>query len=60
MLPNTKIRIKKNGDLDIEGMEQSDTCSRLKEMAKMAGKVVSEKDKDHTPVHQTVTQKQGE
>jgi len=57
MLPNTKIRIKINGDSEIEGMEQSDNCSKLKELGKMAGKVLSEKDKDHTPVYQTVSQK---
>ena len=57
MLPNTKIRIKANGDSEIESMEKSEHCPKLKDLGKMAGKVISEKDKDHTPVYQTVSQK---
>lgn len=54
MLPNTKITIKKGGHHKIEGMEQSDQCYKLSEMAKKAGKVTSSQKKDHTPVYQTV------
>ena len=57
MLPNTKITIDKKGDSQIEGMEQSDQCYKLKELGDRAGKVTDSEDKDHTPVYQDVHQK---
>ena len=57
MLPNTKIVISKNGDHKVESMEQSDQCHKVRDMARSAGKVISEEDKDHTPVYQDVNQK---
>ena len=58
MLPETKITIKKDGSLLIEGMEKSDQCHKLEELAQMMGKVDSCEDKEHDPVHQTVHQKE--
>jgi hypothetical protein len=55
--PETKIIISKNGDSRIEGMEKSDSCFKLSELAKQAGKVTEDNGKDHTPVYQTVNQK---
>lgn len=57
MLPTTQIVIKPNGDSHIEGMEQSDQCHKLNEMAQEAGKVISEEDKEHQPVYQDVNRK---
>jgi len=57
MLPNTVIRVKPNGDSVIDSQEHSDLCYKLKDLAKSAGKVVSEQDKDHVPVYQSVIQK---
>ena len=57
MMPNHKIRINTEGNSHIEGMEQSDQCSKLKEMGRMAGTVLSEEDKDHQPVYQDVNRK---
>jgi len=57
MLPNTKIVISSDGNSRIEGLEKSDQCSKLSEIGKQAGKVQSDTDKDHTPVYQTVHQK---
>jgi hypothetical protein len=57
MLPNTKIVIDKKGNSTIEGLEKSESCHKLSDIAKGAGKVTSDTDKDHTPVYQTVSQK---
>jgi len=57
MLPNTQIVIDKQGNSRVEGLEKSDQCHKLSEIAKGAGKVMSDQDKDHTPVYQTVSQK---
>jgi len=58
MLPKTEITISADGMTHrIEGMEKSDQCYKLEELAKMAGKVVSVDDKDHDPVHQDVNRK---
>ena len=57
MLPNTQIVIDKQGNSRIEGLEKSDQCHKLSDIAKGAGKVTSDQDKDHTPVYQTVSQK---
>jgi len=58
MLPKHDIVIKINGDSHIEGMEQSDQCSKLNDMGRMAGDVASEEPKDHQPVHQDVNRKE--
>jgi hypothetical protein len=57
MLPNTKIIIEKNGNSRIESLEKSDQCYKLSEMGKAAGKIISDEDKEHTPVYHTVHQK---
>jgi hypothetical protein len=57
MYPNSVIRIKPNGDSEVKSLEQSDLCYKLKDLAKSAGKVVSEEDKDHVPAFQSVSQK---
>jgi hypothetical protein len=57
MLPNTKIVIKRDGSAVIEGLEKSDQCYKLTDMAKKAGKITSSESKDHTPVYQTVSTK---
>ena len=54
MLPNSKITIKKGGSHIIEGLEKSEQCYKLSDMAKEAGKVVSDDKKDHPPVRQSV------
>ena len=54
MLPNTKITISKTGDSKIEGLEHSDQCFKLRDIAKKAGKISSVEDKDHPPVYQNV------
>lgn len=48
-----KITIYPGGKSKIEGLEKSDECYKLGQTARAAGKVVSEKDRDHTPVHNT-------
>ncbi len=57
MFPNSKITIDDAGNSTIEGMEQAADCHKLSEMGEAAGKVVDDKEKDHTPVHQSVHQK---
>ena len=57
MLPETKIIIGKNGSSRIEGQQKSDTCFKLSDLGKMAGKVTSVEDKEHTPVYQDVNQR---
>ena len=54
MLPNTKVTISKTGDSKIEGLEHSDQCFKLRDIAKKAGKISSVEDKDHPPVYQNV------
>jgi hypothetical protein len=57
MLPTATIVISKNGDSHIEGEEKTDVCTRLSELGRAAGKIVSDDEKDHTPVYQKVTRK---
>jgi len=57
MLPNTKIVIGRDGKSRIEGMEKSDQCYKLSDLAKAAGKVESDKEKEHQPVYQNVKRK---
>lgn len=54
MLPISTIVIKKGGNSKIIGEEKSPNCYELTNMGKAAGKVTESKDKDHTPVHQSV------
>ena len=56
MLPNSKIVIGKDGSSRIEGMEKTDSCHKLSELGRAAGKVQEDKEKDHTPVYHTVSQ----
>lgn len=58
MLPKSQIIIKPNGDSHVEGMEQSDDCHKLNEMANDAGKVTSQEDKEHQPVYQDINRKE--
>lgn len=57
MLPKAKIVISNNGDSSIEGMEEDPQCHKLVELAKSAGKVIEEKEKEHQPVHQDVNRR---
>ena len=57
MLPNSKITVFPDGNSRIDSEEKSEQCHKLSELAKAAGKVTSDEDKDHTPVYQTVHQK---
>jgi len=56
-LIKTKITISKDGNARIEGMEQSDQCYKLVELAKSAGKVISQDKKEHVPVYHDVHQR---
>jgi len=56
-LPSATIVIGKNGDSRIEGEEKTDVCGKLSELGRAAGKVVSDDEKDHTPVYQKVSRK---
>lgn len=56
-LPITEITITKTGVTTVKSLEQSDQCYKLKDFARQAGKIVSEIDKEHPPVIQTVSQK---
>jgi hypothetical protein len=56
MLTESKIIIGKNGDSRIEGQQKSDSCFKLSDLARSAGKVTSDDDKEHTPVFQDVSQ----
>ena len=51
-LPNTKVICGTDGKVTIEGMEKSDQCYKLKDIARMSGKVLSENEKEFTPVFQ--------
>lgn len=57
MLPKSEIIIKPNGDSEIRGLEQSNQCFKLSELARSAGKVNKETPIDHPPVHQTVARR---
>ena len=59
MIPNTKITIFPGGDSKIEGQENVDDSYKLNEIGRVAGKVKSEKKKDHTPVYQDINVKGG-
>lgn len=59
MLTETKIIIGKNGNSRIEGEQKSDSCFKLSDLARKAGKVVSDEDKEHTPVYQDVSNTSG-
>jgi len=52
MLPNCKIVISPNGDHQIIGLEKTENCHKLSELGRSAGKVKSDVDEDHPPVHQ--------
>ena len=55
MLPASRITIsRKNGTAVIEVMEKSETCSKYSDMSKRAGKVLSDEEKEHTPVFHDV------
>jgi hypothetical protein len=60
MLPKAKIIIKKDGSSTIEGLEKTDQCHKLTDLGKIAGKVISDDPKDHTPVYQEVHTSKGE
>jgi len=57
MIPKTKITVFPGGNSKVEGMEKADDCYKLNEMSRAAGKVESEKEKDHTPVYQDINVK---
>lgn len=57
MYPKTKITVGKQGKCSIESLEKSDQCHKLSELGKATGKILSEEDKDHTPVFQDIHQK---
>jgi len=57
MLPNSKIVISPNGDSKIEGLEKSPQCHKLAELAKSAGKVTEQHDKEHPPAQQHIQRK---
>ncbi len=52
--PTTVIIISPNGDSRIEGIEKEDSCSKLSELARQAGKVVNDV---NTPIYRTLTAK---
>lgn len=54
MLPNCQITIKKDGSHQIVGLEKTENCHRLSEVARLAGKVTKDDDEDHAPVYQDV------
>lgn len=54
-----KISIFPGGGSKIEGLEKSEECHKLGEMARAAGKVTSQKKKDHDEVYQDVHAKGG-
>jgi len=51
MLPKATIVVSLGGGSQIEGKEKTGNCYELSELAKAAGKVVSDEEKEHTPVH---------
>jgi hypothetical protein len=57
MLTESKIIIEKNGNSRLEGQKKSDSCFKLSDLAKAAGKVTSDDEKEHTPVYQDVSQR---
>lgn len=54
MLPKCKVIIEKNGNSKIVGLEKTENCGRLSDLAKDAGKVIKDEDEDHAPVYQDV------
>ena len=56
-LVDFKVVIDKEGNSQMESLEKSDQCYKLAELAKRAGKVVSQEEKDHVPVYHDVHQK---
>ena len=56
-LPKSEIIIRKNGTIYIESLEKSDQCFKLEEIARLAGKVVSQEKKEHVPVYHDVHQR---
>lgn len=56
-LPKTKITIGRDGKVVIEGMEKSDSCHELIDMAKKSGKILSQEKKEHVPVYHDVHQR---
>jgi len=56
--PNCTITIYPDGkDAQIESLEHSPQCHKLSELGQRAGKVTSNKTKDHPPVTQHVVRK---
>lgn len=55
--PKTKIVIGKDGSSRIEGLEKTDNCDRLFELAKKAGKIKSSEKIEHIPVQHDVQQR---
>jgi hypothetical protein len=56
-MPKSEIIIGKGGKITIEGMEKSDQCFKLNDLARMAGKIITEEKKDHVPVYHDVQQR---
>jgi len=54
MLSNCQIVIGKDGSSKIVGLEKTENCGRLSELARAAGKVLKDDDEDHAPVYQDV------
>lgn len=56
-IPVSKITVYPGGHSEIDGQEKVDDCHKLSEMGAAAGKIESQKKKDHTPVYQDVNTK---
>lgn len=54
MIPKTVVVVGKDGSARFDGQEKSDQCFKISELAKGAGKVVDDKQKDHQPVYQDI------
>jgi|GEM_PF-3293723 hypothetical protein len=51
--PDSDIIIKKDGSkVELESLEHSERCFKLRDLAKKLGKVTEDKDKDHVPAYQ--------
>jgi hypothetical protein len=61
MYPKTVITIKRRGpnagQTKIEVLEKSDQCHKISDLSKRVGKVLSDEEKEHTPVYQDIHQK---
>jgi hypothetical protein len=55
--PKHEIIIGKDGMVQIESLEHSDECYKLNEVARALGKIISEEEKEHTPVYHDVHQR---